>query len=432
MAAIYAIPPREGRAAKLPFAPLLIELPLPPHGRGWQAASSGEPGEGASITARSAPNPITARQEARVLARREERSRPQQAIAGAWSAGRAEAAPPAHRGGKFLGRNDLGVGYRGNDELREPLATADHERLIAMIDDDHHQFAAVVGIDGARAVEEREPVPQGKSRRGGPLRLVAARQFKREARRNERAGAGRNGDRGPFGHARHDIEACGLLRLIGRKRKPLAVREPLHANRNAHSAAGRLAASVAAARARRRIAVSSLLRGGQSSTPEAVIRWICVPSPPITPVPGATSLATIQSAPLTRSFSLAFAIRFSVSAAKPMTRRGRSGPGFASVPRISGFSLRRSEVSRPSFFSFRVVAPAARQSATAAAQMAMSAGRLASAAASISSAVSTLTTRTPSGSGSDTGPVRSVTSAPSETAARAKAWPCLPEERLTI
>src|SRR5262245_25391496 len=79
------------------------------------------------------------------------------------SAGRAETASPAHRGGKLFGRNDLGMGDRDNDELGNPLAAADHERLTAMIDKDHHEFAAVIGIYGAGAVEKRDPVLQGKA-----------------------------------------------------------------------------------------------------------------------------------------------------------------------------------------------------------------------------------------------------------------------------
>ena len=46
-------------------------------------------------------------------------------------------------------------------------------------------------------------------------------------------------------------------------------------------------------------------------------------SPPMMPVSGETSLATIQSAPLALRFGLACSITFSVSAAKPMTSGGR-------------------------------------------------------------------------------------------------------------
>src|ERR1700752_1417290 len=148
---------------------------------------------------------------------------------------------------------------RSNDERGEPLAAADEEGLIAVIYKDHHEFAAVIGIDGAGTVEKRDPMLQGKARAGARLRLVAARQFEREAGGNERAGPGRDSDRRAFRNGRNHVEAGSLLRGIGRERKPLAVRETLHANRDAHSAAGRLAARLAAARARRRIAVSSLL-----------------------------------------------------------------------------------------------------------------------------------------------------------------------------
>src|SRR4051794_41980138 len=45
-------------------------------------------------------------------------------------------------------------------------------------------------------------------------------------------------------------------------------------------------------------------------------------SPPITPVAGETSLATIQSQPLRLIFAFALSIRCSVSAAKPITSGG--------------------------------------------------------------------------------------------------------------
>src|SRR4029079_8889010 len=103
-----------------------------------------------------------------------------------------------------------------------------------------------------------------------------------------------------FCDADHHVETGDVRRLVGWQRQALAVRETLHAQRDAHSAAERMAVSACAARASSRVAVSSLLSGGQSSTPASVTRWTCVWSPPIAPVPGQTSLATIQSAPLPR------------------------------------------------------------------------------------------------------------------------------------
>ena len=63
--------------------------------------------------------------------------------------------------------------------------------------------------------------------------------------------------------------------------------------------------------------------------------WTLLRSPPMTSPD--TSLATIQSAPLRSRFACAFATTLSVSAAKPMTRRGRRAER-ASSARISGFS----------------------------------------------------------------------------------------------
>src|SRR5579885_3806034 len=82
---------------------------------------------------------------------------------------------------------------------------------------------------------------------------------------------------------------------------------------------------------------------GQSSTPSASTRWIVLRSPPKVPVPGETSLARIQSHPLRARLARALATRSSVSAAKPMTRAGRSLPRPAIVARMSGFSTRRRE-----------------------------------------------------------------------------------------
>src|SRR5690348_13405281 len=79
-----------------------------------------------------------------------------------------------------------------------------------------------------------------------------------------------------------------------------------------------------AIRSARREATSIFVITGQSSTPSPSTRWIVLLSPPNVPVPGDTSFARIQSHPLRRRFSIALATTFWVSAAKPMTREGRS------------------------------------------------------------------------------------------------------------
>ena len=149
--------------------------------------------------------------------------------------------------------------------------------------------------------------------------------------------------------------------------------------------------------------------------------------------PPETSLATIQSQPLRARLAMACSTTFWVSAAKPMTRRGRCGPA-ATVARMSGLSAMVSvgAAAPGCFFSFCVASCATRQSATAAAMTAMSAGSAASQAVSMSRADSTWTVVTPGGSGSVTGPATSVTRAPSAASAAAMEWPCLPLLRFAM
>src|SRR3546814_9602994 len=70
-------------------------------------------------------------------------------------------------------------------------------------------------------------------------------------------------------------------------------------------------------------------------------------SPPKVAVPGATSLARIQSQPLRSSLRRACSTTFSVSAAKPTTRLGRWLPACDSSARMSGFCANSSEGGRP-------------------------------------------------------------------------------------
>jgi len=74
-------------------------------------------------------------------------------------------------------------------------------------------------------------------------------------------------------------------------------------------------------RAINRRAMSSFDSSGQSSIPDGVIRWTRLWVPPMTSPE--TSLAMIQSAPLRRRLAMAFSTTSSVSAAKPINRRGR-------------------------------------------------------------------------------------------------------------
>src|SRR6185437_14484959 len=137
----------------------------------------------------------------------------------------------------------------------------------------------------------------------------------------------------------------------------------------AHSAAARFAANCSAARSMIFCATSALLISGQLSTPLLVIKCTALFSPPITPVAGDTSLATIKSARFASNFFLACASTSCVSAAKPMTIGGRFFVNCAIVLRMSGFSASVSAGGPPAddLLILLALGAATRQSATAAA-----------------------------------------------------------------
>ena len=70
-------------------------------------------------------------------------------------AGGAEAALPALRVGQGVDRDDRNLSDGANHQLGDPVAPADKERLAAMVDQDHHQLAAIIRIDGTGRVEQR-------------------------------------------------------------------------------------------------------------------------------------------------------------------------------------------------------------------------------------------------------------------------------------
>ncbi len=137
--------------------------------------------------------------------------------------------------------------------------------------------------------------------------------------------------------------------------------------------------------------------------------------------------------PCAASFVRPLARTSSVSAAKPtITWPGRARSAEISA-RMSG--LRTRTIGSGSWPSFFLIFPAAyaagRKSATAAAITTASASGAALSTASRScTAVPTCTTSTPAGSGMPVFAAIRVTRAPRAAAVRARAYPCLPEERL--
>src|SRR4051794_35625894 len=134
-----------------------------------------------------------------------------------------------------------------------------------------------------------------------------------------------------------------MVSLVGRKRQAVTVGQSPDIDSEiwTHGFSPKLSAIRVTSAA----ATSSLLIAGQeltaTSAPRRVSRWIVLRSPPMTPVAGETSLATIQSQPLRASFVLALSIRFSVSAANPITSGGRRGLNPEKGARMSGFFTNR-------------------------------------------------------------------------------------------
>ena len=145
-----------------------------------------------------------------------------------------------------------------------------------------------------------------------------------------------------------------------------------------------------------------------------------------------TRLAAMASTPLPCSLACACAARSPVvSAAKPMTRRGRAGWDATAASTSAVRSNSSTSRSTPgAFFNLCADAAAGVQSATAAAPTYRSAGSAASTASCISRAERTSTRATPGGVGNETGPATSTTVAPRCAAAAAIANPILPLLRL--
>src|SRR5689334_17934759 len=54
----------------------------------------------------------------------------------------------------------LQPGHRGHHQLRDAIAAADGEDLLSVIDQDHADFAAIIGVDRARRIQGGDAVLQ--------------------------------------------------------------------------------------------------------------------------------------------------------------------------------------------------------------------------------------------------------------------------------
>ncbi len=131
------------------------------------------------------------------------------------NAGGAETAGAA---GGIRGLRDLEDGHLRNgcdDHLCDTHAALDHEILLAQIDEDDFDLAAIIAIHRSRCVEACNAVLDGKAGAWADLCLKTLRHFEDEAGGHQCAGAGFQSERFVSRNGGAQIHASGTSRLIG-------------------------------------------------------------------------------------------------------------------------------------------------------------------------------------------------------------------------
>src|ERR1700732_4835680 len=90
--------------------------------------------------------------------------------------GRTEAPTAPIGRGKLRRGNEFHADYGRNHHLRDALAAPDRKRRVAVVDQEHADLAAIIGVDRARRIQHSDAVLGGEARARSNLRLVAWRQ----------------------------------------------------------------------------------------------------------------------------------------------------------------------------------------------------------------------------------------------------------------
>ena len=83
--------------------------------------------------------------------------------------------------------DEIALFVLGKHHLGDALPVVDDEVFLREVDEQHHDFAAIVGINGARRVEHGDAMLQGKTAARTYLRLISHWQSHEKARRNQSA-----------------------------------------------------------------------------------------------------------------------------------------------------------------------------------------------------------------------------------------------------
>lgn len=96
--------------------------------------------------------------------------------------------------GERLGFLPLYGGVLGDDHLGDAFAVLDGEGFLSVIDQQHFDFTAVVGIDGTRTVEHGDAVFEGEAAARPYLRFIPFGQFNEQSGGNKHPGLGHQHD----------------------------------------------------------------------------------------------------------------------------------------------------------------------------------------------------------------------------------------------
>lgn len=84
-----------------------------------------------------------------------------------------------------VGFDHLDLGEGGDDHLGDAHAAVDGERLLAKVDQGDHDLAAIVGVNGAGGIDQRDAVAAGEAGARADLGFIAGGEGHVEAAGDE-------------------------------------------------------------------------------------------------------------------------------------------------------------------------------------------------------------------------------------------------------
>jgi hypothetical protein len=127
----------------------------------------------------------------------------------------AETAGAALSGPKLVNLDQLSARDRRDNELCYALLGFNRDGMLTKVDQDDFDLAAIIGVDGARRIHQREPFVECAATSGPHLPLEPGRYFDCNSGRD--GGTGQRCKDQWFVERRMQINARGMLALITRR-----------------------------------------------------------------------------------------------------------------------------------------------------------------------------------------------------------------------